>query len=392
MLLSGIRVLDFGRYVAGPYTAALLADLGAEVIRIERLAGGDDRYLCPVTDDGTGALFLQLNRNKKGLTLNPMKPEGREVMQRLIATADVIVVNMPAKAQAAMGLDYASVSEIKSDIILCSQSAFGDQGPYRDRPGFDGVAQAMSGATHMTGFGDQPTKATASWCDFGTASFSAFGIMAALLHRERTGEGQEVKANLLRTGLNFFHFNNIHALMHGAAGDRIGNRSLFGGPSDLFQCSDGWVQVQVMGKGLFDRWCDMISEPDLKEDSRYQTDVARAEHGALLSAHMQRWCDGKSRAEVMAALDEAGIPAGEMLSPLEVFEDPQVRTGDLLQDVTYPGLPRPAPLAGHPVEYSTLKAPISKAAPELGADTQDVLKGLGYTDEQIAALHANRVA
>ena len=209
-VLSGYRVLDFGRYIAGPYCATLLAEFGADVIRIEKVAGSEDRYTTPVNGDGgVGALFMQVNRNKRGLTLNPMKPEGREIVAKLVETADVVVANLPPQGLLAMGLDLESLRKIKKDIILTTVSAFGHGGPYSNRVGFDGVAQAMCGAAHLTGHADEPMKSYAPWVDFGTASLAAFGTMAALFERQKTGKGQVVEGALLATALNFFNFHLI---------------------------------------------------------------------------------------------------------------------------------------------------------------------------------------
>ena len=201
-VLEGIRILDFGRYIAGPFCGMLLADMGAEVIRIEKIDGSEDRYTIPVGDGAegeynVGAMFLQMNRNKLGLTLNPMKPEGREIVRKLVATADVVIANLPAPTLKTMGLDYESLRAIKSDIILTAVSTFGSIGPYSDRVGFDGVAAAMCGMMHLTGNPDEPMKAYTPWVDYGTASGAAFGTLAALIHRNKTGEGQIVEGTRL---------------------------------------------------------------------------------------------------------------------------------------------------------------------------------------------------
>src|SRR2546429_2804986 len=177
-VLEGIRVLDFGCYIAGPYCAALLAEHGAEVIRIEKRQGSEDRYQAPVAETGEGALFLQMNRNKLGLTLDPMLPEGQEIVRKLVATADVVVANLPPQTLEAMKLDYASLSAVKPDIILTTVTAYGRGGPYSERVGFDGIGQVMSGAVYMTGTQDQPYRAQVPWGDFCTALNCPFGTMA----------------------------------------------------------------------------------------------------------------------------------------------------------------------------------------------------------------------
>src|ERR1700732_285906 len=188
-VLTGIRVLDFGRYIAGPYCAALLAEHGAEVIRIEKREGSEDRFQAPVTPTGDGALFMQMNRTKRGMTLDAMRPEGREVVARLVKSADVVVANLPPQTLAAMGLDYASLKAIKPDVILTTVSAYGRGGPYSDRVGFDGVGQVMSGAVYMTGEAHQPYRAQGPWGDFSTALHCAFGPLVPLIARNATGEG-----------------------------------------------------------------------------------------------------------------------------------------------------------------------------------------------------------
>ena len=390
-LLAGVRVLDFGRYIAGPYCAAMLADLGAEVIRIEKLAGSEDRYVCPVTDTGEGTLFLQLNRNKKCMTLNPLKPDGREVVKRLVATADVVVANMPIDGQREMGIDYESLKVIKADIILSSQTAFGDSGPYAKRPGFDGVAQAMSGATYMSGKEGSPFKSYASWCDFSTGMVAAYGTVAALMYKWKTGKGQEVKANLLRTAMNIFHFNTIEAYMHNHERKPSANRSQFGGPADLFKTKDGWVQAQVVGQALFERWCQLVNAPDLLSDPRLQSDSGRADEGELLSQRMQQWMGQFTSAEALEKLEAARIPGGPLYSPLQTLEDPHVKATGLLHYIDYPGLPKPAPLVPGPIEFSAFDAGIRTPPPQLGQHTDEILKGLGYSENAVAELRSKRV-
>src|SRR5947209_2729227 len=202
-VLDGVRVLDFGRYIAGPYCAALLADLGADVIRVERRGGGEDRWVAPVGEDGVGAMYLVMNRNKRAMTLDPSAPKGREIVGKLVATADVVVANLPPEVLRNLALDLESLRRVKPDIILTTVTAFGAGGPWSHKHGFDGIGQAMCGSAYLTGTPEQPLRAAVAWVDCGTASLAAFGTLAALMAREKTGRGQKVEGALLRTALAF---------------------------------------------------------------------------------------------------------------------------------------------------------------------------------------------
>src|ERR1700704_5979059 len=201
--LAGIRVIDFGRFIAGPYCAMLLADMGADVIRVDRRHGSEDRYIAAITESGEGGGFLSLNRNKRSLTLDTSRPESAQVIRRLVKSADVVVANLPNNVLKSMRLDYDSLKAIKSDIILARISTFGPDGPYANRVGFDTVVQAMSGAMSLTGFPGTPVRNIAPFEDFGTALHTAFGVMVALYHRAQTGEGQIVDGSLFATGIAF---------------------------------------------------------------------------------------------------------------------------------------------------------------------------------------------
>jgi crotonobetainyl-CoA:carnitine CoA-transferase CaiB-like acyl-CoA transferase len=289
-VLEGIRVVDFGRYIAGPFCATLLGDLGADVIRVERVDGGEDRFVTPVTDDGVGTMFLQVGRNKRSLTLNLTKPEGREVVERLIRTADVVVANLPPQTLVGMGLDYESLKAIKPDIILTTANAFGSGGPISSKIGFDGLAQSMSGNLHVSGHPDEPMRASVAYVDFGTAAFSAFATMAALRHRDQTGEGQVIEGALLKTALTI---SNSHLMEQDLLKlDRVasGNRAQTAGPSDVHATADGWIMCMVIGSYQFERWTEMVGRPELFHDERFKDDLARGDNGEALSAIMSAWC------------------------------------------------------------------------------------------------------
>lgn len=393
MLLKGIRVLDFGRYVAGPYCATLLGYLGADVIRIERRGGGEDRFIAPVTTGGEGAVLFQTACNKRSLTVELGKPAATEIIQRLVRTADVVVANLPPASLISLGLDYATLSAIRPDIILATQTAFGDAGPDRDRGGFDGVGQAMSGAMYITGVPGAPAKAAAPYVDYTTAVLAAFGVLAALIHREQTGEGQEVKASLLGTALSVF---GSHLIEQGATGvNRVGtgNRVQTSAPSDVFATSDGHILTHVVGNGLFKRWARLMGDEEhWTRDPRYATDQSRGDHSEAILARMKSWCAGKTNADALAELQKAGIPAGPVYRPQQAIENPQVKAMHWLHSVSdYPGLEAAAPVPDLPVQLSRSPGGIRSRPPLAGEHTDEILTALNYTPAEIAAFRAGGV-
>lgn len=384
-ILEGVRVLDFGRYVAGPFCAAQLADLGADVIRIERLSGGEDRYLFPVSSEGDGSLYLQMNRNKRAMTLDPRTPSGLAVMDRLIATADVVIINTPPSSLPALGLEYDRLTGIKSDIILTVVSAFGPEGPYAERVGFDGVGQAMSGAVGLSGHPGAPMKSFAQWVDFTTALFATQHTLAALMDRARTGRGREIHADLLSSALAVMNGPLIEQATTGANRVASGNRAQSGAPADLFATRDGWIMIQVVGEPLFRRWARLMGESSWLEDPRFSTDALRAEHGEALSARTAAWTSSRSTAEAMAALTQAKLPAGPVLSPQQVLDDSHVVAAAPFAAMDYPGLATPAPVLLSPARFAGETPTLHRRAPLLNEHTDEILSSLGYDESEISA-------
>jgi len=386
-ILEGVRVLDFGRYIAGPYCATLLAEFGAEVIRVEKREGSEDRFVAPVAEGGEGALFLQINRNKKCITLDPMKAEGQEVLRRLVARSDVVVANLPPQTLRAMKLDYESLKAIRSDIIFTTATAFGGPGPWFDRVGFDGVAQVMSGAVYMTGAGDPPYRAAVPWVDFGTALHCAFGTLAALIERGKSGRGQIVEGALLATALTFANATLIEQAVIAVNRVPTGNLGQTAAPADIYRTTDGWVLCQVTGQPLFVRWARLMGEEDLwLKDPRFSSDIKRGDNGPVISERMARWCAERTTQDAVDTLGKAQIPAAPVLSPQQALDHPHIRATGFLTNVDYPGLPNPAPVARAAVRLSQTPGKIASRPPTLGEHTDLVLGELGYDAVAIAAL------
>jgi len=384
--LAGLRVLDMGRYIAAPLCAAMLADQGAEVIRIEPPAGAPDREVMPVGLEGRGAIYLQMNRNKKSLALDLESQNGRVAFERLVATSDVVIVNLPPAALRRAGLDYDTLRACREDIILVTVSAYGAEGASRDRIGFDGTGQALSGAMHLTGTGEIPMRAAISCVDYAAGMSAAFAAMAALYERRLTGRGQHVGTSLLGTALTMTN----PMLIEEAAGARsrkpLANRSPIAGPSDLFATSDGWIMVQIIGDGMFQRWTKLVDRPDLLGESRFASDISRGEHGEALSAIMAEWCAARSSTDSLSELDAAKIPGCRALTPAQALSADENLNGGFFADESVAVGRGSVPIASRVVRTAAASAIDHGPAPQLGAHSAELLSAIGYSQGDIIRL------
>ena len=386
--LAGIRVLDFGQFIAGPLCAALLGDLGADVIRIERPQGAADRSVQPLAADlPGGAVYLHVNRNKRSLALDPFDPASRPALDALIAGADVVVANLPPPTRAAMGLDFDRLKALNPRLVLVTCSAFGTGTGLADLPGFDGIGQAVSGAMHMSGEDGNPRKSYVHFVDHMTAAMSAFSTLAALRERDRTGEGAHVETSLAGNALFMMAGNLIEEAQLAPGREGTGNRAQLAAPANTYATVDGHVLVQVIGNGMFRRCARLLDREDWIADPRYGSDEARGDAFAALDAAMADWCALRTRAQCVDLLRAALIPVAPVFSPREALECADIagecvwgaHSGPNLRDSALFGLQQP-------VTYSGCALPIRSDAPGLGVHSLEVLEEAGLDRKAIDRL------
>jgi crotonobetainyl-CoA:carnitine CoA-transferase CaiB-like acyl-CoA transferase len=334
-------------------------------------------------------MFMQVNRGKRSLSLEPTSPEGREIVRKLIARSDILIANLPASTLKSMGLDYATVSAINPRIILVTTNAYGQTGPNAHKVGFDGIAQSMSGTVYLGGDPGAPRRALGPYVDYATAISAAFGAMLALIARERTGRGQEVSGSLLMTALTVS--NSILIEQAITKPNRIpqGNLGYSSAPADLFRCSDErWLIAQVVGQPLWEKFCKMLGAEDWLSDPRFKDDLGRGNHAHLVSERLQAWCATRSREDALKAFDAARIPAGPVHSPQEALDDAHIRASGILRELAFPGMAQPAPVVDTPIRLSDTPGSVRGRAPMPGEHSAAVLGEIGYSANDIDRLRS----
>ncbi len=324
------------------------------------------------------------------MTLDPMTPKGQEIAHRLVATSDVVVANLPINILKRMRLDYETLQAINPKIILVNPSTFGPDGPYANRVGFDTVVQAISGAMSLTGFPGTPVREIVPFEDFGTALSGAFGALAALFERQTSGVGQLVDVSLLSTGITVMQTLLIERAMTGIVREQQGNTSFHAAPADTYPTKDGWLLVSVLGNPMFRRWARLVERLDLIDDPRCADDISRGNHFVLINEVMGTWCASRTNDECIAALEEARVPCGPVYEVDQTLQDPQVKARELLQPMNYPGI-GDVPLPATPVRLSCTPGGIRHRAPLIGEHTAEIMRELGYSDADIAALREEAV-
>ena len=382
--LSRFRVLDLSRVRAGPTCVKQLADFGADVIKIESPPGVDANEGMGGPRDG--ADFQNLHRNKRSITLNLKLPEGREIFKRLAKKSDVVVENYRPDVKYRLGVDYESLKAINPRIILASISGFGQDGPYVSRPGFDQIAQGMSGLMSVTGEpGKGPMRTGAAIADLTAGWHAALGIMTALLEREVSGEGQWVQSSLLMSGIALLDFQAARYLVEGEVPPQVGNDHPTSMPTSAYTTSDGYINIGASGEGMWVRLCNAIGRPELLERAEFKGNSTRAKNRIALNAEINDTLKSKTSDEWIGILNDGGVPCGPIYTIDQVFADPQVRHLGAAAPIKHPKL-GDIKLINQPATLSRTPATLATATPEIGEHTTEVLGEAGYSAAEIAHL------
>ena len=382
--LSRFRVLDLSRVRAGPTCVKQLADFGADVIKIESPPGVDANEGMGGPRDG--ADFQNLHRNKRSITLNLKLPEGRDIFKRLAKKSDVVVENYRPDVKYRLGVDYESLKAINPRIILASISGFGQDGPYVSRPGFDQIAQGMSGLMSVTGEpGKGPMRTGAAIADLTAGWHAALGIMTALLEREVSGEGQWVQNSLLMSGIALLDFQAARYLVEGEVPPQVGNDHPTSMPTSAYTTSDGYINIGASGEGMWVRLCNAIGRPELLERAEFKGNSTRAKNRIALNAEINDTLKSKTSDEWIGILNDGGVPCGPIYTVDQVFADPQVRHLGAAAPIKHPRL-GDIKLVNQPATLSRTPATLATATPEIGEHTTEVLGEAGYSAAEIAHL------
>ena len=397
--LAGIRVLDLSRILAAPLATQMLADLGAEVIKVERPGSGDDsRTYGPPFAPGpegdrtdTAAFYLSCNRNKRSVTVNHASTEGQELIRALAARSDVLVENFRTGTLAKYGLDHESLRALNPRLVYLSVTGFGQTGPYADRPGYDGIFQAMSGMMSVSGHPEEPMKVGVSMIDILTGLYASTAVLAALRHRDATGEGQFIDLSLLDCGLASLSHFAMNYLVSGEIPQRRGNGGYGGIPSQAFPCKDKPIFLVAGNDKQFAAFCAAADRTDLLQDERFATTSARIAHRQEILPVLEAIMRTRTRDEWLAVLDEHDVPAGPYNEMPDVFADPQIQHRGMLVEVEDPTSGH-LPMLANPIRFTATPVEEYAPPPALGEHTAEVLTGLaGLTEDQLAGLRSRGV-
>lgn len=390
--LKGMWVLDLSHVMAGPVCGLMLADMGAEVIKIEKLDGGDDtRRMLPPDINGEPAAFMMMNRNKRGLALDLKHPQGKEVLKRLVAKADVLIENYRRDTMERLGLGYETLKAINPGLIYCEISGFGRTGPFADQGGFDLVAQGMSGLMSITGEGPgrAPVKVGAPVTDITAGILAAMGVCAAYAHKLKTGEGQRVDTSLFEAGITHTYWQSAIAFATGVSPGPLGSAHPLSAPYQAFETKDGWINLGASNQRLWLRFVELLDDPELVADPRFQDNAGRMRNLPALVEALTPHFKKRTTAEWLALLEKAGVPAGPVLSIREMHAHPQTIAREMVPELEHPVAGKMQTI-GLPVKFSKTPGKVASPAPLFGQHTREILAEIGYSEAEIEQLIADR--
>jgi crotonobetainyl-CoA:carnitine CoA-transferase CaiB-like acyl-CoA transferase len=391
--LDGIRVIDLSRVIAGPWCGALLADLGADVIKVEDTGPGDESRTWPPHKDGEAAAYLLFNRNKRGIALDLKQPEAVEVVKRLVKDADVVIENFRTGTMESFGLGYDVLAQINPRLIYCSVSAFGRTGPRKDSPGYEALMQAFSGIMSITGEpGGQPVRAGVSFLDLTTGILCALGVSNAIIQRGKTGLGQRVDGSLLETAVSLLAFHAEGYLLTGALPRALGSGHPSLSPYRNFKCGDGqWIFIAAANDRFWQKLAKALGLTELAADPRFEKNQGRVANRAELEGILEKAIGALEREPLLKRLEEADVPATPVNTVDQVMNDPQTAERGIVQRVTHPKLGE-IPVVGTPLHFSRMSPGVRTAAPLRGEHTDTVLASLGYSADEIKTLRTKKAA
>jgi len=385
--LAGVKVLELAQIMAGPTCGMMLADLGADVIKVERVPGGDDtRRMDRPEVNGESASFMAMNRNKRGIALNLKLPAAQDALKRMAAEADVVTENYRKGTMEKLGVGYEDLRRVNPGIIYCSISGYGRTGPYADKGGFDLIAQGASGLMAVTGEpGRAPVKSGGPVCDINAGLLGALGVVSAYVHRLKTGEGQLVDTSLFEAGIQQMYWQAAIYFATGESPGPTGSAHILSAPYQAFRAADGWLTIGGANQANWERLIGVLKAPELLKDARFASNAERMKNlGALTAAlepHISKW----RVAELLAALDKAGVPCGPINSIADMAADPHTRAREMVVELQHPRAGRTRAL-GLPIKLSRTPGKVSRPSPLMGQHTREVLAEFGFSKEEIEAL------
>jgi formyl-CoA transferase len=391
MALDGLRVLELANFMAGPYAGMLLADMGADVIKVENPKGGDFSRQNPPFINGESAGFMALNRNKRSVTLNLKQPRGRDLFLALVREADVVLENFRPGTMGDLGIDAATLRAVNPRLIYCSASAFGQTGPYSQRPGFDLIAQGMSGLMSITGEpGGRPVKVGVPIADLTCALFCVYGILSAYIVRLKTGEGQEVEGNLFESAVALAIWETSGYFATGQVPQPLGSAHRTAAPYQAVRTRDGAITIGAQTPNTWAALCQVLGEPELAADRRFADNPSRKANERELIEIIEAITTTRDSAEWYVALDAAGVPCGELNDYAAVLADPHLAAREFIVTMNHPRAGQ-VKATGFPVRLSATPPRLQRPAPVLGEHTHEVLADLGLGEDELEALTSANV-